>query len=77
MAHTFEDHVQLEQAAEEAHTRYTAPDTDDVDGARLAWLKAAGKFQTAVTEHAQAEGKPRIEVEMAVKKTVRHPELAA
>lgn len=45
-----------------------------MDAARLAWLKAAGKFQKAVTEHAQAEGTPRIEVEMAVKKTVRHGE---
>lgn len=77
MAHTFEDLVQLEQAAEQAHARYTAPDTDDVDAARRAWVDAAAAFQTAVTEHAQTEGKPRIEVEMAVKKTVRHPERAA
>ena len=73
MAHTFEDLVQLEQAAVQAHARYTAPDTGDVDAARRAWVDAAAAFQTAVTEHAQAEGKPRIDVEMAVKKTVRHP----
>ncbi len=76
MAHTFEDLVRLEQAAEEAHARYTAPSVDDVDAARRAWVDAAAAFQAAVTEHAQAEGKPRIDVEMAVKKTVRHPELA-
>lgn len=74
MAHTFEDLVILEQAAEAAHARYTAPDTDDVDGARRAWVDAAAAFQAAVTEHAEAEGTPRIDVEMAVKKAVRHPE---
>ncbi|MEU6543849.1 hypothetical protein [Streptomyces sp. NPDC046859] len=74
MAHTFEDLVQLEQAAEQAHARYTAPDTDDVDAARRAWVDAAAAFQAAVTEHAQTEGTPRIDVEMAVKKTVRHGE---
>jgi hypothetical protein len=72
VAHTFEDLVKLEQAAEAAHARYTAPDTDDVDAARRAWVEAAHAFQTAVTEHAEAEGKPRIEVEMAAKKAVRH-----
>ena len=74
MAHTFEDLVKLEQAAEQAHARYTAPDTADVDAARRAWVDAAAAFQAAVTEHAAAEGTPRIEVEMAVKKAVRHPE---
>jgi hypothetical protein len=76
VAHTFEDLVTLERAAEQAHALYTAPDTDDVDATRRAWVKAAAAFQAAVTEHAQAEGEPRIDVEMAVKKAVRHPELA-
>ncbi|MGW2692306.1 hypothetical protein ACWC3Y_10645 [Streptomyces sp. NPDC001296] len=73
MAHTFEDLVTLEQAAEDAHARLTDPDVDH-DAARQAWVEAAAAFQTAVTEHAEAEGKPRVEVEMAVKKAVRHPE---
>jgi hypothetical protein len=66
--------VKLEQAAEAAHARYTAPDTADLDAARRAWVEAAAAFQAAVTEHAEAEGKPRIDVEMAVKKAVRHGE---
>ena len=74
MAHTFEDLVKLEQAAEAAHARYIAPDTDDVDAARRAWVEAAAVFQAAVTAHATAEGTSRIEVEMGVKKAVRHAE---
>lgn len=77
MAHTFDDLVALEQAAEEAHARYTAPGNVDLDAARQAWLDAAHAFQAAVTECAKAEGKPRIGVEMAVKKAVRHGESAS
>jgi hypothetical protein len=67
VAHTFEDLVTLEQAAEAARTAYLAnPD------ARQTWIDAAARFQAAVTEHAKAEGKPRYEVEMAVKRAVRH-----
>ncbi|MFF4489396.1 hypothetical protein ACFY0F_23355 [Streptomyces sp. NPDC001544] len=76
MAHTFEDLVTLEQAAEEAHARYLAAPETDSAAVRQAWIEAAAAFQAAVTEHAQAEGKVRYEVEMAVKKTVRHPEPA-
>ena len=73
MAHTFEDLVQLEQAAVQAHQHYRSPDVDDPDTARQAWVDAAAAFQTAVTDYAAAEGKSRVEVEMAVKKAVRHP----
>lgn len=45
-------------------------------GARAAQLEAADTFQAAVTEHATAEGKPRVDVETAAKKVVRHPEPA-
>ena len=75
MAHTFEDLVNLEQAAEAAHARYLAADSDP-DAARQAWIEAAAAFQRAVTEHAEAEGALRYEVEMAAKKAVRHPEAA-
>ncbi|MGW5477735.1 hypothetical protein [Streptomyces sp. NPDC004008] len=75
MAHTFEDLVKLEQAAEEAHARLADPDVDPA-AARQTWIKAAAAFQAAVTEHADTENKPRVEVEMAVKKAVRHPEHA-
>lgn len=73
MAHTFEDLVELERAAEAAHAQYLADDTDPAE-ARQAWIDAAAAFQRAVTEHAQAEGSSRYEVEMAVKKAVRHGE---
>lgn len=74
MAHTFEDLVNLERLAEEAHAAYTAAPGDDT---RAAWLAAADAFQAAVVEHAAAEGKSRYEVEMAAKKAVRHPEAEA
>jgi hypothetical protein len=77
VAHTFEDLVQLEQAAVQAHQQYLSPGADDPDAARQAWIDAAARFQAAVTEHAEAEGKSRVEVEMAVKKAVRHPAEAA
>jgi len=72
--HTFEDLIALEQAAQAAHRRYTAPGGDALDTARRDWIDAAAAFQAAVTEHAAAEGKVRVEVEMAVKKAVRHGE---
>ena len=71
MAHTFEDLVTLERTAEQAHARLADTDIDQAD-ARQAWIEAAAEFQAAVTEHAEAEGKPRVEVEMAAKKAVRH-----
>ncbi|GHC39444.1 hypothetical protein GCM10010348_78490 [Streptomyces anthocyanicus] len=74
MAHTFEDLVNLERLAEEAHAAYTANPDDDT---RTAWLEAADEFQAAVVEHAAAEGRSRYEVEMAAKKAVRHPETEA
>ena len=75
MPHTFEDLIALEQAAQAAHQQYTAPGVDDLDTARRNWIKAAAAFQAAVTEHAAADGKlSRVEVEMAVKKAVRHGE---
>lgn len=75
MPHTFEDLVALEHAAQAAHQQYTAPGIEDPDAARRAWIKAAAKFQAAVTEHAAADDKlSRVEVEMAVKKAVRHAE---
>ncbi|WP_241778453.1 hypothetical protein [Streptomyces sp. AcH 505] len=33
--------------------------------------------QTAVTEHAKVTEQPRLDVEMALKRAVRHPELDA
>lgn len=73
MAHTFEDLVTLEQAAEQARLLLDDPGTDR-DSARRAWRDAAEAFQAAVSEYVAAEGEGRYEVEMRVKKMVRHPE---
>jgi hypothetical protein len=74
VSHTFEDLVRLEQAAQAAHQQYTAPGVDDPDTARRNWIDAAAAFQNAVTVHAADKGESRVEVEMAVKKAVRHTE---
>jgi hypothetical protein len=72
VAHTFEELVNLEHAAQDAHAQLGAPDVD-YDTQWVKWRDAAAEFQAAVTTHAEAEGTPRVEVEMAVKKAVRHP----
>lgn len=72
MAHTFDALVQLEQAAEQARARLNDPGLDR-DSARRAWRDAAETFQAAVTEYAADGGEGRYEVEMRVKKAVRHP----
>lgn len=74
MPHTFEDLVQLEQAAVDAH--HALATADNPAAARQAAVDTAAAFQAAVTEHAAEKGKSRVEVEMAVKRAVRHPETA-
>ena len=74
MPHTFEDLIALERAAQAAQQQYTAPGVDDPDAARRHWIDAAAAFQAAVTVHAAETGESRVEVEMAVKKAVRHAE---
>lgn len=92
VAHTFEDLVTKQRAADQAHAhvlalrdQYGRPTEGDgwsdeqtaaYDEAWQAWRAAAELVQAAVTEHAKAEEKPRHEVEAAVKKQARHPELA-
>jgi hypothetical protein len=71
---TFEDLVTLEQAAVDAHAAIAT--ADDPDTARAAAVDAAAAFQAAVTKYAADEGESRVDVEMAVKKTVRHPATA-
>jgi hypothetical protein len=72
--HTFEDLVRLERAAVAAHAAIAT--ADDTDTARAVAVDAAAAFQVAVTQYAAAEGESRVDVEMRVKKTVRHPEAA-
>ena len=79
MAHTFEDLVNLQRTADEAHARVLALRTEGgevYDEAWQAWREAAQAVQAAVTEHAKAEKKPRYDIEAAVKKQARHPEPA-
>lgn len=68
--------MNLEWAAVAAHAALTAAADDTRPAARAAAVDAAAAFQAAVTEYAAAEGEPRVDVEMRVKKTVRHPETA-
>ena len=72
MPHTFEDLVTLEQAAVDALAAITA--ADDPDTARATAVDAAAAFQGAVTQYAADEGESRVEVEMRVKRAVRHSE---
>lgn len=73
MAHTFDDLVTLEQAAVAAHTALTTADDDTRPAARAAAVDAAAAFQAAVIAYAAEAGESRVEVEMRVKKAVRHP----
>ncbi|MFE8965083.1 hypothetical protein [Streptomyces iakyrus] len=91
MAHTFEDLVLMQRAADEAHTavgqlqgQYGPPTqtawTDEQqtswETGWRAWRDLAGDVQEAVTEYAKEQGTPRHQVESDVKRSARHPELA-
>lgn len=75
MAHTFEDLVTLERAAEDARARLST--AADPAAARQAAIDTAAAFQAAVTQYAKDQDEPRVDVEMRVKKAVRHPETDA
>ncbi|MCI3277548.1 hypothetical protein [Streptomyces cylindrosporus] len=86
MAHTFEDLVTRQRAADDAHAQVLALRDKNEQGeqqaeaygeAWMAWRDLAAIAQAAVTEYAKNEGKPRSVVEAEVKKAVRHPEPAA
>ncbi|MEU2487012.1 hypothetical protein ABZ593_20690 [Streptomyces sp. NPDC012617] len=64
--------IQLERAALDAQAVATSPSPPA--GAWTAWREAAQAVQRAVTEHAAATEESRVDVEMALKKAVRHPE---
>ncbi|MCW7941763.1 hypothetical protein AAW14_06650 [Streptomyces hygroscopicus] len=69
-----DDLITLERAAEQARTALAGLDGAAYTAQWERWRDAAGVFQAAVTAHAEATGQSRVEVEMAVKKTVRWPE---
>ncbi|MGA5363982.1 hypothetical protein [Streptomyces purpurascens] len=92
MAQTFEELVQMQRAADEAHTAveqltdqhgpptqatWTDEQQTSWETAWRAWRDLAGEVQVAVTEHAKEQGTPRHQVEADVKKAVRHPDLVA
>ncbi|WP_371095076.1 hypothetical protein [Streptomyces sanglieri] len=58
-------------AAEEQRKALAEPYTSQ---GWAAWHEAATTFQLAVTEHAETADVSRVELEMAVKKAVLHPE---
>ncbi|MBC2868553.1 hypothetical protein [Streptomyces mexicanus] len=89
MAHTFEELVEMQRAADQAHAQvqqlrdqygpptrvaWSEQQTATYETAWRAWRDLARDVQAAVTEHAQAEGQSRTEVEAGVKKAARHPE---
>ncbi|MER6977221.1 hypothetical protein [Streptomyces carpinensis] len=89
MAHTLEELVVMQRAADQAHSKvedlrsqYRPPaaepwgeqQSQTYETAWRAWRDLARDVQAAVTDHAQAEGQPRNEVEASVKQAARHAE---
>ncbi|WP_330349606.1 hypothetical protein [Streptomyces sp. NBC_00582] len=88
MAHTFEELVETQQAADQAHAqvlalrdeygRVTVEWTDEQNAAYETawrnWRALAEASQAAVTGHAKDEGAPRYDIEAKVRRAVRHPE---
>ncbi|MFF7857556.1 hypothetical protein [Streptomyces sp. NPDC007904] len=89
MAHTFDELVAKQRAAEEAHTRvrqlqdaygpptqttWSGQQTSTWETAWRAWRDLARDVQAAVNEYARAEGMTRHEVEARVKRAVRGEE---
>ncbi|MFC8723784.1 hypothetical protein [Streptomyces bacillaris] len=62
--------LDLERAALDAQATATSPDAPA--DAMEQWRKAVAAVQAAVAAHAKKITKPRVDVEMAVKKAVRH-----
>ncbi|GHH92330.1 hypothetical protein [Streptomyces capillispiralis] len=88
MAHTFDELVAKQRAADEAHarvrrlreaygpparTRWSGRQTATWETAWRAWRDLARDVRIAVTEYARAEGVPRQEIEARLRRAV-HPE---
>lgn len=89
MAHTFDDLVEMQRAADKAHGRvrdlkdtygrptaqpWSPEQTETYEQAWQHWRNLADEVQAAVTAHAGQEGKPRFDVEAAVRTKARHPQ---
>ena len=76
MAHTFEELVDMQRTADEAHATVRAQrdqgDPSAFDTAWQAWRSLAQDVQAAVTEHAKEQDKMRAGVELEVKREARH-----
>ncbi|MFJ8049839.1 hypothetical protein [Streptomyces luteogriseus] len=87
MAHTFEELVTAQRAADDAHAKvqqlqgdygrptaseWTDEQTATWRAAWQAWLDAARDVQAAVTGHATEQGTARTQVEADVKRAARH-----
>ncbi|MFF1442432.1 hypothetical protein [Streptomyces sp. NPDC058295] len=75
MAHTFEELVEKQRAADQAHAAVQAlrdqGDPSAYESAWQTWRDLAQRVQTAVTEHAQEQAATRAGVELEVKRAVR------
>ncbi|MFV8181949.1 MULTISPECIES: hypothetical protein [unclassified Streptomyces] len=88
MTHTFDELVEKQRAAEQAHHRvdqlrhsygppsqpggWTGRQTDTYETALHAWRDLAREARTSLNEFARESGKARNEVEADVRETVRH-----
>ncbi|MEV5440903.1 hypothetical protein AB0K80_33610 [Streptomyces sp. NPDC052682] len=88
MAHSFEELVAVQRAAEQAHnrveelrdqygppahTKWTRAQTDTYETALRAWRDLARDAQAALAEYAREQGEPRGAVEAAVREALRRP----
>jgi hypothetical protein len=89
VAHTFEELVEMQRAADQARNRvnelrdtfgppaaspWTQAQTSIYETAWRAWRDLARDVQAAVTVYAREQGRSRQEVEADVKRIVRHPD---
>ncbi|MET8824523.1 hypothetical protein ABZX40_03920 [Streptomyces sp. NPDC004610] len=89
MAHTFEELVGMQRAADHANEQvrqlrdqygpptahpWSEQQTETYETALRAWRDLARDVQAAVTEYAQEQGIARFQAEVDVKSAVRHPE---
>lgn len=87
MAHTFDELVAKQRAADEAHTRvrhlrdtygptpraqWSEHQTVTWETAQRAWHDLARDVRVAVAEYARAEGRPRQEIEAELRRAAGH-----
>ncbi|MET7694561.1 hypothetical protein ABZT06_42730 [Streptomyces sp. NPDC005483] len=76
MAHTFEELVEKQRAADQAHATVqalrTKGDPPAYETAWQVWRDLAQDVHGAVTMHAREQGTVRAGVELEVKRAVRH-----